>query len=86
MALNWVWIGFFVSAFVTAVWRWWGGEAAIFQSFPETYRFTREGENVVIKTVGRLIGNAVPPRLGEAVAKALYASLPTAAGAATVDG
>ena len=56
-------------------------EAAIFQSFPETYRFTREGERVVIKTVGRLIGNAVPPKLGEAVAKALYASVAVAAGA-----
>lgn len=54
-------------------------EAAIFQSFPETYRFTREGEGVVIKTVGRLIGNAVPPKLGEAVARALYAALPAAA-------
>jgi DNA (cytosine-5)-methyltransferase 1 len=53
-------------------------EAAIFQSFPETYRFTPEGEGVVIRTVGRLIGNAVPPKLGEAVAKAFYASLPTA--------
>lgn len=53
-------------------------EAAIFQSFPETYRFAREGENVVIKTVGRLIGNAVPPKLGEAVARALYASVSAA--------
>lgn len=59
-------------------------EAAIFQSFPETYRFNREGEDVVIKTVGRLIGNAVPPKLGEAVARALYAALPAAAGTATV--
>ena len=32
MVLNWVWIGFFISAFATAVWRWWGGEAGIFQS------------------------------------------------------
>lgn len=57
-------------------------EAAIFQSFPETYRFTREGETVVVKTVARLIGNAVPPKLGEAVARALYASLPATAEAA----
>lgn len=61
-------------------------EAAIFQSFPETYRFTREGERVVIKTVARLIGNAVPPKLGEAVARALYASIPAAADAAAVTG
>jgi len=28
-----------------------------------------------IKAVARLIGNAVPPKLGEAVARALYSSL-----------
>ncbi|MDZ4055794.1 MAG: DNA cytosine methyltransferase, partial [Polynucleobacter sp.] len=61
-------------------------EAAIFQSFPETYRFTPEGEAAVIKTVGRLIGNAVPPKLGEAVARALYASLPSAARSASAPG
>lgn len=55
-------------------------EAAIFQSFPETYRFTREDDKVGIRTVARLIGNAVPPKLGEAVARALYASLSTVAG------
>jgi len=55
-------------------------EAAIFQSFPETYRFTREDDKVVIKTVSRLIGNAVPPKLGEAVARALYASVPAVSG------
>jgi DNA (cytosine-5)-methyltransferase 1 len=60
-------------------------EAAIFQSFPETYRFTREGERVVIKTVGRLIGNAVPPKLGEAVAKALYASVAAASAAVAAE-
>lgn len=58
-------------------------EAAIFQSFPETYRFTREGEDVSIKTVARLIGNAVPPKLGEAVARALYASVSAATGASS---
>lgn len=51
-------------------------EAAIFQSFPEDYCFVPEGRDVVIKSVARLIGNAVPPKLGEAVARALYASLP----------
>lgn len=61
-------------------------EAAIFQSFPETYRFAREGEGVVIKTVARLIGNAVPPKLGEAVAKALYASVPAVSGGAAAAG
>ncbi|MCX8517404.1 MAG: DNA cytosine methyltransferase [Rhodoferax sp.] len=51
-------------------------EAAIFQSFPENYSFVPQGNPVVIKSVARLIGNAVPPKLGEAVARALYASLP----------
>jgi DNA (cytosine-5)-methyltransferase 1 len=53
-------------------------EAAIFQSFPETYRFTKEGEAPVIKTVARLIGNAVPPKLGAAVARALHAAVSAA--------
>lgn len=50
-------------------------EAAIFQSFPEDYIFTQDGGGVFIKPIARLIGNAVPPKLGEAVAKALYNSL-----------
>jgi len=61
-------------------------EDAIFQSFPESYRFIREGEGVSIKRVARLIGNAVPPKLGEAVARALYASLPATAGAISTAG
>ena len=51
-------------------------EAAIFQSFPPKYRFAKEGEPVVVKSLARLIGNAVPPKLGEAVGRALKASLP----------
>jgi DNA (cytosine-5)-methyltransferase 1 len=54
-------------------------EAAIFQSFPENYRFSPEGKKVTIKTIARLIGNAVPPKLGEAVARSLYAAIPTTA-------
>lgn len=50
-------------------------EAAIFQSFPENYRFAPEGEPIAIRTAARLIGNAVPPKLGEAVARSLYASV-----------
>lgn len=40
-------------------------EAAIFQTFPEDYKFT-DGK-VFIKKVSRMIGNAVPVRLGEIV-------------------
>jgi len=50
-------------------------EAAIFQSFPDNYHFVRDGEHAVMKTLARLIGNAVPPKLGEAVARSLYASI-----------
>jgi len=46
-------------------------EAAILQTFPESYRFLREGERVRFSVLGRLIGNAVPPRLGEAIARSL---------------
>lgn len=57
-------------------------EAAIFQSFPNDYRFVDENRSVVIKTLARLIGNAVPPKLGEAVARSLYASIAAKTGAA----
>lgn len=50
-------------------------EAAIFQSFPPKYKFVKPGEAVRAKPLARLIGNAVPPKLGEAVARALKASL-----------
>lgn len=46
-------------------------EAAIFQSFPKSYIFSKPGQVVSAKTVARLIGNAVPPKLAEAVGKQL---------------
>jgi DNA (cytosine-5)-methyltransferase 1 len=46
-------------------------EAAILQTFPETYRFLREGERLRYYVLGRLIGNAVPVRIGEIVARSL---------------
>lgn len=42
-------------------------EAALFQTFPDTYEFAPKGERVVFKKIGRMIGNAVPVRLGEIV-------------------
>jgi DNA (cytosine-5)-methyltransferase 1 len=42
-------------------------EAAILQSFPRDYRFLPEGETPTFAKVGMLIGNAVPPKLGEAI-------------------
>jgi DNA (cytosine-5)-methyltransferase 1 len=38
-------------------------EGAILQSFPRGYKFVKRGEPIVRKTVGRLIGNAVPVKL-----------------------
>jgi DNA (cytosine-5)-methyltransferase 1 len=46
-------------------------EAAILQTFPKNYRFVPPGERVVFDRLGRLIGNAVPVRVGELVAESL---------------
>lgn len=46
-------------------------EAAILQCFPRSYKFVPPGEEVCFKTVGRLIGNAVPVDLGRAIAKSI---------------
>ena len=50
-------------------------EAAILQTFPESYRFLRDGERVCFYVLGRLIGNAVPVRLGEIVAESFNSHL-----------
>lgn len=55
-------------------------EGAILQSFPEEYKFFREGEQVSFSTLGRLIGNAVPVRLGEAIGASIRAHLRTLRG------
>jgi len=39
-------------------------EAALLQTFPRRYRFVKPKEPVFLSRVSRLIGNAVPPRLG----------------------
>ncbi len=46
-------------------------EGAILQSFPANYQFTAPGEQLDIKTTGRLIGNAVPVRLGEVIGESI---------------
>ncbi|MCF7222213.1 DNA cytosine methyltransferase [Lysobacter sp. TLK-CK17T] len=43
-------------------------EAALFQTFPKKYRFMPKGDAVNFRVIGRLIGNAVPVRLGEVIA------------------
>jgi DNA (cytosine-5)-methyltransferase 1 len=46
-------------------------EAAILQSFPADYDFVAPGQPVQFAPLGRLIGNAVPPRLAQAVGCAI---------------
>lgn len=45
-------------------------EAALLQTFPEGYRFAKN-EDITFSVVGRMIGNAVPPRLGQVIGKHL---------------
>ena len=50
-------------------------EGAILQSFPADYKFVRPGEKVCQKSIGRLIGNAVPVILGEVIGISLQSHL-----------
>ncbi len=42
-------------------------EGAILQTFPKSYRFVRLQSEITFKDVGRMIGNAVPVKLGKVV-------------------
>lgn len=46
-------------------------EGAILQSFPSDYEFVEPGGQYHFSTIGRLVGNAVPVRLGEVVGKTI---------------
>jgi DNA (cytosine-5)-methyltransferase 1 len=46
-------------------------EAALLQTFPTDYEFVKPDEPIVFKHVGRMIGNAVPVKLGEAIARSI---------------
>ena len=50
-------------------------EGAILQSFPKDYAFVPPCGTVHFKTIGRLIGNAVPVELARAIARAIEAHL-----------
>lgn len=50
-------------------------EAAIIQSFPTTYKFVPEDSDISFVRLGTLIGNAVPPKLGEAIGKSILRHL-----------
>jgi len=49
-------------------------EAALLQTFPRKYRFVERGKKVNFAQVGRLIGNAVPPKLARAIGRELVRS------------
>ncbi len=46
-------------------------EAALFQTFPKNYEFVESPDNFVVSEVSRFIGNAVPVRAGEVIAKSI---------------
>ena len=46
-------------------------EGAILQSFPAGYEFVEPGNEYCFKTIGRMVGNAVPVRLGEIIGESI---------------
>jgi len=46
-------------------------EGALLQTFPKSYRFVEPGNQVYYKHVARMIGNAVPVKLGEVIGKSI---------------
>jgi len=46
-------------------------EAALFQSFPRSYEFWPPDQKLNRKAVGRMIGNAVPPKLAKELGRAI---------------
>lgn len=50
-------------------------EAALFQTFPITYKFFPNEYEVSLTKASRYIGNAVPPKLGEVIAQSIKSNL-----------
>lgn len=50
-------------------------EGAMLQTFPPDYTFVRSGESLHFTRIGRMIGNAVPVRLAQAIACAIKTHL-----------
>lgn len=46
-------------------------EAATLQTFPPNYQFLAPGDRIRYQVLGRLIGNAVPVRIGELIARSI---------------
>lgn len=55
-------------------------EGAMLQTFPAKYRFVKTGGTIHMTAVGRLIGNAVPVRLGQVIGESLTAHVAGLAG------
>lgn len=52
-------------------------EAALFQTFPITYKFFPDERQVSLTKASRYIGNAVPPKLGEVIADSIRLHIKT---------
>lgn len=50
-------------------------EGALLQTFPKAYQFMPDDSELSSQLIGRMIGNAVPVKLGEVVAKSIIAHL-----------
>lgn len=50
-------------------------EAAILQSFPQDYVFVPKEQKISLRILGRMIGNAVPVKLGQAIARSINSHL-----------
>ena len=46
-------------------------EGALLQGFPKSYRFVRKHEDIIMKKIGKLIGNAVPVTLARVIGKSI---------------
>jgi DNA (cytosine-5)-methyltransferase 1 len=46
-------------------------EGALFQTFPRSYKFVKSGDDFTIETVAKHVGNAIPVRLGQAIARSI---------------
>ncbi len=51
-------------------------EAAMLQSFPDDYEFFADAESITFLKAGKLIGNAVPPKLAESIGRHIVQSAP----------
>ena len=50
-------------------------EGALLQTFPTDYKFVPSGEPVLIRPISRMIGNAVPVKIGEAIGRSIMTHL-----------